>query len=49
MEHRYALISVYDKEGIIDFSKELSNMGLHILTTGGTASFLQKAGIPYTE
>jgi phosphoribosylaminoimidazolecarboxamide formyltransferase/IMP cyclohydrolase len=45
MEHRFALVSVYDKEGIIDFSKELSNLGVTILSTGGTAAFLQKAGI----
>jgi len=49
MEHRYALVSVYDKEGVIDFSKELSNLGITILSTGGTAAFLNKAGIPLKE
>ncbi|MBN1280704.1 MAG: bifunctional phosphoribosylaminoimidazolecarboxamide formyltransferase/IMP cyclohydrolase [Candidatus Thermoplasmatota archaeon] len=49
MDHRYALISVYDKEGITDFSKELTNHGFTILTTGGTAAVLQKAQIPFTE
>jgi len=49
MEHRYAVVSVYDKEGVIVFSKELSNLGITILSTGGTAAFLQKAGIPFTE
>src|SRR5512136_1781903 len=49
MEHRSALISVYDKEGIIDFSKGLTKLGIHILSTGGTAAFLQKANIPFTE
>jgi phosphoribosylaminoimidazolecarboxamide formyltransferase/IMP cyclohydrolase len=49
MEYRYALISVFDKQGIIDFSKELSNLGIRILSTGGTAAVLHQAGIPFTE
>ena len=49
MEHRYALVSVYDKEGVINFSKELTNLGLTILSTGGTATFLDKAGIALKE
>lgn len=49
MEHRYAVVSVYDKEGIVVFSKELSNLGVTILSTGGTAAFLHKAGIPFKE
>jgi phosphoribosylaminoimidazolecarboxamide formyltransferase/IMP cyclohydrolase len=49
MEHRYALISVYDKEGVIVFSKGLVNLGIRILSTGGTAAILQKAGIPFLE
>jgi phosphoribosylaminoimidazolecarboxamide formyltransferase / IMP cyclohydrolase len=49
MEHRYALISVYDKEGVINFSKELTNLGIKIFSTGGTAAFLHKAGIPLKE
>jgi phosphoribosylaminoimidazolecarboxamide formyltransferase/IMP cyclohydrolase len=47
MEHRYALVSVYNKEGIVNFSKELSNLGTTILSTGGTAAFLLEAGIPF--
>ena len=49
MDYRYALISVYDKEGIVDFSKGLHTLGYTILTTGGTAAVLQKANIPYTD
>jgi len=49
MRHRYAVVSVYDKEGVIVFSKELSKLGVTILTTGGTAAFLQKARIPFKE
>ncbi|HUS98713.1 MAG TPA: bifunctional phosphoribosylaminoimidazolecarboxamide formyltransferase/IMP cyclohydrolase [Candidatus Thermoplasmatota archaeon] len=49
MEYRYALISVYDKQGIVDFSKELSKLGIRILSTSGTAAVLHKAGIPFKE
>ena len=49
MKHRYAVVSVYDKEDLIVFSKDLSNLGITILSTGGTAAFLQKAGIPFIE
>ncbi|HEX9757292.1 MAG TPA: bifunctional phosphoribosylaminoimidazolecarboxamide formyltransferase/IMP cyclohydrolase [Nitrospiria bacterium] len=44
-----ALISVSKKDGIIDFSKELSSLGVEILSTGGTAKSLREAGIPVTE
>ncbi len=49
MEYRTALISVYDKEGIVDFSKGLTKLGIRILSTGGTAAVLDKAGIAFTE
>ncbi len=40
-----ALISVYDKRGLIEFAKELDNMGIEILSTGGTAKILKEANI----
>lgn len=40
-----ALISVSDKTGIIDFSKELAGYGVEILSTGGTAKLLRDAGL----
>ena len=40
-----ALISVSDKTGIIDFSKELAGHGVEILSTGGTAKLLRDAGL----
>ena len=44
-----ALISVYDKTGIVDFARALaSEFGVEIISTGGTASFLKKEGIPVT-
>lgn len=42
---RRALISVYDKEGIIDFAKELVDLGWSIISTGGTSRHLNNAGI----
>ena len=44
-----ALISVWDKIGVIDFSKELSNLGIEIFSTGGTAKLLREAGITSQE
>ena len=44
-----ALMSVSDKKGIVDFAKELSGMGVEILSTGGTAKSLRQAGIPVVE
>ena len=44
-----AIISVSDKNGIVDFAKELHAMGIEILSTGGTAKALKTAGIPVKE
>lgn len=41
-----ALISVSDKTGIIEFAKGLEKLGFEIISTGGTAAALTKAGIP---
>jgi phosphoribosylaminoimidazolecarboxamide formyltransferase/IMP cyclohydrolase len=43
-----ALISVSDKEGIVDFAKGLSDLGVEILSTGGTARLLKESGLPVT-
>jgi phosphoribosylaminoimidazolecarboxamide formyltransferase/IMP cyclohydrolase len=40
-----ALISVSDKTGIVDFSRELARFGVEILSTGGTAKMLREAGL----
>ena len=32
-----ALVSVSDKSGVVDFCKALSELGIEILSTGGTA------------
>ncbi|HET9297157.1 MAG TPA: bifunctional phosphoribosylaminoimidazolecarboxamide formyltransferase/IMP cyclohydrolase, partial [Candidatus Binatia bacterium] len=36
-----ALISVSDKKGIVEFSRALSDLGVEIISTGGTASLLR--------
>lgn len=40
-----ALISVSDKDGIVDFAKALIKMGVEIISTGGTANVLKAAKI----
>lgn len=39
------LISVSDKTGIVDLARELTGMGIEIISTGGTAKALNEAGI----
>jgi len=43
------LISVSDKEGIIDFARDLSKLGFEILSTGGTFKILENAKIKTKE
>lgn len=45
MSVKRALISVSDKTGIVEFAKELSKLGVEIISTGGTATMLQKEGV----
>ncbi len=40
-----ALLSVSDKTGIVDFARGLSELGIEIISTGGTARELTQAGI----
>ena len=42
---RRALISVSDKQGIVDFARELAHFNVEIISTGGTAKALRDAGI----
>ena len=44
-----ALISVYNKDGIIEIASLLHKEGVEILSTGGTASFLEEGGIPVSK
>jgi len=45
MRVKRALVSVSDKTGLVDFAKGLTEMGIEILSTGGTAKLLRDAGI----
>ncbi len=40
-----ALLSVYDKSGIVEFAKGLDSLGYEIASTGGTARVLREAGL----
>ena len=44
-----ALISVSDKTGIVDFARSLSELGVKIISTGGTARAIRDAGLPVTS
>jgi phosphoribosylaminoimidazolecarboxamide formyltransferase/IMP cyclohydrolase len=44
-----ALISVSDKTGIVEFSKELKNLGWDIISSGGTAKTLKESSIDCKE
>ncbi|PYU57105.1 MAG: bifunctional phosphoribosylaminoimidazolecarboxamide formyltransferase/inosine monophosphate cyclohydrolase [Acidobacteria bacterium] len=45
MAVRRALISVFDKTGVVEFAKRLAAQKIEILSTGGTAKLLREAGI----
>jgi phosphoribosylaminoimidazolecarboxamide formyltransferase/IMP cyclohydrolase len=40
-----ALVSVSDKRGVVDFAEKLSQMGVKIISTGGTARAMKEAGV----
>jgi phosphoribosylaminoimidazolecarboxamide formyltransferase/IMP cyclohydrolase len=44
-----ALISVYDKTGVVEFARELSSLNVEIISTGGTYKLLSSQGIPVKE
>jgi len=44
-----ALISVFDKTGIVEFAKRLAALKIDILSTGGTSKLLREAGIPVRD
>jgi phosphoribosylaminoimidazolecarboxamide formyltransferase/IMP cyclohydrolase len=49
MKITQALISVSDKRGAVDFARALNELGVGILSTGGSAKMLREAGVPVTE
>ncbi|MCL2161474.1 MAG: bifunctional phosphoribosylaminoimidazolecarboxamide formyltransferase/IMP cyclohydrolase, partial [Betaproteobacteria bacterium] len=49
MKIAQALISVSDKQGILEFARGLAALGVKLLSTGGTARLLKDAGLVVTE
>ena len=45
----HAILSVSDKTGIVEFAHALAELGIGILSTGGTAKALREAGIEVTD
>jgi phosphoribosylaminoimidazolecarboxamide formyltransferase/IMP cyclohydrolase len=44
-----ALLSVWDKTGIVDFAQGLHRLGFELVSTGGTARTLSEAGLPVSK
>jgi phosphoribosylaminoimidazolecarboxamide formyltransferase/IMP cyclohydrolase len=44
-----ALLSVYDKTGIVEFARGLVELGFELVSTGGTARALTSAGLPVSS
>jgi phosphoribosylaminoimidazolecarboxamide formyltransferase/IMP cyclohydrolase len=49
MKVRRALVSVHDKTGLVELGRTLHELGVEILSTGGTARQLRAAGVPVRE
>src|SRR5262245_62026903 len=43
-----ALVTVFDKRGVVDFARALNDLGVEIISTGGTATEIGEAGIETT-
>ncbi len=44
-----ALLSVYDKTGVVDLAKSLVDLGWELVSSGGTATAIAAAGLPVVE
>jgi phosphoribosylaminoimidazolecarboxamide formyltransferase / IMP cyclohydrolase len=49
MSVQRALLSVYDKTGIVDFARSLAALKIEILSTGGTAKLLRENNVPVKD
>ena len=45
----YALLSVSDKTGIVDFAEGLIRAGYTLISSGGTHAVIQAEGLPVTK
>lgn len=48
MPVKRALVSVSDKSGVVDFARGLTDLGIEVVSTGGTLRALREAGVPVT-
>jgi len=46
---RRALLSVFDKNGVVEFAHSLHSLGVELVSTGGTRALLEKANIPVID
>ena len=46
---RRALLSVFDKTGIVEFARGLHDLGWELMSSGGTARVIADAGVPVTD
>lgn len=47
-EKKRALVSVSDKTGVVEFARQLTELGYEVVSTGGTAKALREAGVAVT-
>ena len=48
LKNKRALISVSDKNGVVEFARALTELGYEVVSTGGTAKALKEAGVEVT-
>ena len=44
-----ALLSVYDKTGIVEFAQQLHELGWELISSGGPATVISSAGLPVID
>ncbi|KAJ1907454.1 bifunctional phosphoribosylaminoimidazolecarboxamide formyltransferase/IMP cyclohydrolase, partial [Coemansia sp. S17] len=49
MAKSIALLSVYDKTGLIDLAKNLHELGVELVASGGTSKAIREAGLPVKD
>ena len=49
MNRKFAIVSVYDKHGVVDLGRDLVGLGYTIVSTGGTSKALTQAGVPVSS
>lgn len=49
MKIKRALLSVYDKAGLVEFARALAELGVELISSGGTAWHLEQAGLAVTR